>query len=131
MPAKRHVSGSMDKYRRPVKRAKMQRKETLAIQREADENGEDGFEACDQRMTHKQVGNVSVTFNEGASVLLVSPHVSWSLGEREELLPFRQNFASEASDPLAEMVGTWAKLQKFTRDNRIHSRTSGRDILGR
>ena len=35
-------------------------------------------EECDQRMVHRQVGNISVSFTEGASVLLIPPTVSLS-----------------------------------------------------
>ena len=57
---------------------------------EADEWGEVEEDRCDQRMVHRQVGNSSITFNEGASVLLVSPHVTWSLGEHNDLFFLEQ-----------------------------------------
>lgn len=35
-------------------------------------------EECSHRMVHRQVGNTSVTMNEGGSIMIIPPHVGWN-----------------------------------------------------
>ena len=82
-------------------------------------SGEADQEGCGLGMTHRQVGNVSVTYNEGASVLLVSPHVTWSLGEIVDLQIYRNQVSEilarpDPKDPVEEIIGLWDKLDQLS-----------------
>ena len=48
-------------------------------------SGGNAKENCDLRMVHRQVGNVSVSYSQGSSVLLIPPDVSFSLANNDNI----------------------------------------------
>ena len=40
-------------------------------------------EECDHRMVHRQVGNTSVTMNEGGSIMIIPPYTGWDFVDAE------------------------------------------------
>jgi hypothetical protein len=41
-------------------------------------HGSGGKEDCSHRMVHRQVGNTSVSMNEGGSIMIIPPYVGWN-----------------------------------------------------
>ena len=50
---------------------------------------------CEHRMVHRQVGNTSVTMNDGGSVMLIPPYTAWKFVDRELLERLRAAHSKE------------------------------------
>jgi len=51
--------------------------------------GIEGVEECSQRMVHRQVGNTSVSMNEGGSVMIIPPYVGWNFVDNQLMARLR------------------------------------------
>jgi hypothetical protein len=77
---------------------------------------------CEHKMVHRQVGNTSVTMNEGGSIMIIPPYVGWDfvdnnmmyrLRDSETKEEFKRQWISDAESnhtslrrPLAKLEGT-------------------------
>ena len=47
-------------------------------------------EECDHRMVHRQVGNTSVTMNEGGSIMIIPPYTGWDFVDAAMMFRLQQ-----------------------------------------